>query len=340
MIKQLGVTIVVAAVTSLVILAAGCGDSSAPVPPMGVGAPGIVDPSNLGWPRSVSSKRGIVEITNQPQAVLTPSLGHSEILAALVSSVRISGISKLSYDPDASNIVEFANTMPEKSATRDVEIILSLNPDLVIVSSFAMEEFVEQLETVGLTVVQTQFEDTLSGIADNVRLMAYMLGEVERGEVIVEDFQRRLTFIEDTIGLVPDSEKPGVMMLGYKSKWTGGSGTSNDDIIHHAGGVNLPAKAFDGFQEIGIEGIVDMNPEVLLLSADEVRENDAMAFMLGNPALSLVDAINNRQVFGLENKYLYNLSHWRIRGVEEVAKILYPNKFAGMQFEDFQIGFK
>ena len=228
--------------------------------------------------------------------------------------------------------------MPERSATRDVELILSLNPDLAIVSSFAKVEFVEQLETVGITVVQTEFEDTISGIADNVRLMAYILGEVDRGEAIVEDFQRRMKFIEDTVSVVPDGEKPGVIMLGFQSKWTGGSGTSNEDIISRAGGVNLPSLAFEGWKEIGVEGIVDMNPQVLVISADEVRENDAMNVLLNNPALSLVDAISNQQVYGVERKYLYNLSHWRVRGVEEVAKILYPDKFAGVDFPDFQIG--
>ena len=311
---------------------------ASPEPPVAVAAPGIVDPANLGWPRLVSTKRGVVEITSQPQAVVTPSLGHSEMLAALIDPSRIAGLGKFAYDPDSSNIVALAETMPDKSASRDVELILTLDPDLVIVSSFAKVEFVEQLETVGITVVQTQLEDTISGIADNVRLMAYILGEVERGEAIVEEVQRRVKFIEDTIGVVPDEDKPGVMFLGYLSKWTGGSGTSNEDMINRAGGVNLPGLAFEGFQEIGTEGIVDMNPEVLVLSADEVRTNDAMNVLLDNPALLLVDAISNNQVYGIERKYLYNLSHWRVRGVEELAKILYPVKFAAVEFRDFQIG--
>ena len=332
---RLGVKSLIAGLAILAILAVGCGGSTAATP---VAAPGIVEPSNLEWPRSVSTKRGIVKITSKPQAVVAPSLGHSEMLAALVNPSRIAGISRHSYDPDGSNMVELAETMPEKSASRDVELILSLEPDLVIVSSFAKVEFVEQLETVGITVVQTEFEDTISGIADNVRLMAYILDEVERGEAIVEVFQRRLKFIEETVGAVPDGEKPGVMMLGYQSKWTGGTGTSNEDIINRAGGVNLPSQAFEGFQEIGIEGIVDMNPQVLVISADEVRENDAMNLLLDNPGLSLVDAISNQQVYGVERKYLYNLSHWRVRGVEEVAKILYPDKFASAEFPDFPIG--
>ena len=357
MIKQLGAKIIFAGLAILVFLAAACGASATatpgptqvptpipteavatPEPPAPVAAPGIIDPANLGWPRSVSTKRGIVEITSQPQAVVTPSLGHSEMLVALVDLSRVAGIGSHSYNPDASNIVAIADTMPDKSATRDVERILLLDPDLVIVSSFAKAEFIEQLETVGIAVVQTQFEDTITGIADNVRLMAYILGEVERGEAIVEEFQRRVKFIEDTIGVVPEEDRPGVVMLGFLSKWTGGSTTSNEDIINRAGGVNLPGRAFEGFQEIGIEGIVDMNPQVLVVSADEVRENDAMNILLDNPALSLVDAISNQQVYGVERKYLYNLSHWRIRGVEEVAKILWPDKFAGVEFPEFQIG--
>ena len=118
------------------------------------------------------------------------------MLVALVDLSRVAGIGSHSYNPDASNIVAIADTMPDKSATRDVERILLLDPDLVIVSSFAIAEFIEQLETVGIAVVQTQFEDTITGIADNVRLMAYILGEVERGEAIVEEFQRRVKFIE------------------------------------------------------------------------------------------------------------------------------------------------
>ena len=249
MVTRLGVKCLI---VGLAILAAGCGASATPVPPAAVAAPGIIDSSNLGWPRSVSTKRGTVEITSQPQAVVSPSLGHSEMLAALVNPSRIAGISRHSYNPDGSNIVEFAETMPEKSATRDVELIISLNPDLVIVSSFAKEEFVEQLETVGITVVQTEFEDTISGIADNVRLMAYILGEVERGEAIVEDFQRRVKFIEDTVGVVPDEEKPGVMMLGFQSKWTGGLGPPTKILSTEQEASICPAELSRGGRKSGL----------------------------------------------------------------------------------------
>ena len=340
----------VAALVLLLMAVAACGGSttatsspsqgnvagSAAAPTLAA-APGIVDPTNLGWPRTVSTKRGLVEIKAKPERVLTPSLGHAEILVSLIDTSRIAGIGKYAYDADYSNIADFAATIPGKSITRDAELIVSVDPDVVIVSAFAPVEFVEQLEATGMTVVQTEFDESISSIADNVRLLAYILGEVERGERLVEQVQRRLQFVADTIAGLPDDQRPGVMMLGYLSKWTGGSGTTDEDIISRAGGLNLPSREFEGYQEIGDEGVVAMNPEVLLLSADEVRNNDALNIFLNNPALTVVEAVSKRKVYAVERSYLYNLSHWRVRGVEEVAKILYPELFAGVEFPDFEV---
>ena len=92
MVTKHGAKIVFAALAFLTLLAAGCAASATatprptltptpipteavetPEPAAAVAAPGIVDPANLGWPRLVSTKRGIVEIISQPQAVVTPS---------------------------------------------------------------------------------------------------------------------------------------------------------------------------------------------------------------------------------------------------------------------------
>ena len=81
-----------------------------------------------------------------------------------------------------------------------------------------------------------------------------------------------------------------------------------------------------------------MDPEVLFLAANEVRTNDAYNVFFGNPALAVVDAISNGRVYQIERKYVFNLSHWRVRGVEEIARFLYPDKFAGVEFPDFSFG--
>ena len=43
------------------------------------GVPGIVDPTNFGWPREVEGVNGIVSIPSKPLRIITASVGHDEI---------------------------------------------------------------------------------------------------------------------------------------------------------------------------------------------------------------------------------------------------------------------
>nr|MBC8281859.1 hypothetical protein [Chloroflexota bacterium] len=128
---------------------------AAPAP---IAAPGIDDPSNLGWPRTVTAKNGVVELESKPMRVLSSSMGHSEMLAALIDPSRIVGISRVSDDTDLSNIAPLIDSMQDKQVAREAEQIIAKDPDLVIFSSFAKPEIVQQLETLGISVIQTEFD--------------------------------------------------------------------------------------------------------------------------------------------------------------------------------------
>ncbi|MCH9034803.1 MAG: ABC transporter substrate-binding protein, partial [Planctomycetes bacterium] len=113
-------------------------------------------------------------------------------------------------------IAQLAATMVDRKVQRDAEQIVAKDPDLVIVSSAAKPEFVQQLGTLGIPLVQTEFDGDIKSIADIVRFMAYILGEVEQGERIVAEVQSRLAFVADTIGAVPEAERPGVLLMGHR----------------------------------------------------------------------------------------------------------------------------
>jgi iron complex transport system substrate-binding protein len=298
----------------------------------GLPVPGIIDSGNVGWPRLVEGKNGVIEITERPQRVVAPSLGHTEILVALVDTSRVVGVSRHAYNPDHSNVLGIAKTIPGREVQADAEIVVSLDPDLVIESAFVKPEYVEQLEAAGITVVQTQFDDSIDAIQDNIRLMAYMLGEEDRGERLVQQVEKRIEFVIDTIGQVPEAEKPRVLMLGFEGVWTGGTGTYNDDTISRAGGINLPSGEFDGFQKIGDESIMAMNPQVILLELTDVRDNGAINRFLNKSVLAEVDAVKNRRVYAVQRQTMTNLSHWHILSLEEVALALYPEMFIGVEF--------
>ena len=57
--------------------------------------------------------------------------------------------------------------------------------------------------------------------------------------------------------------------------------------------------------------------------------------LLAAPALAGVPAVASGQVVVVQPRYYTTLSHWNVRGIEETARLLYPDRFAGVSFADF-----
>ena len=50
-----------------------------------------------------------------------------------------------------------------------------------------------------------------------------------------------------------------------------------------------------------------------------------------------VGAIQNDEVHVVATRHFTTLSHWNVRGVETLAKMLHPDHFAEVEFEDFDV---
>ena len=81
-------------------------------------APGIVDSSNLGWPREIETSEGVLSLAGPPQRIHTLSLGHDEIIAALIGAGRFSGIGSFTANATYSNIASEVGGLDEGEAGR------------------------------------------------------------------------------------------------------------------------------------------------------------------------------------------------------------------------------
>ena len=57
--------------------------------------------------------------------------------------------------------------------------------------------------------------------------------------------------------------------------------------------------------------------------------------LTSSPALAEVPGVKNGQIFYVLPRYHTTLSHWNVRGVENLAALLYPSAFEGVVFEEF-----
>ena len=298
--------------------------------------PGIVDPSNLGWPREVETAEGFITLDAPPQRILTYSLGHDEMTLALVPAERIAALGKFTGNPSYSNVADLAADFPvyEKGA----ENVLAENPDIFIVSKSTKADIVALIKEAGIPVARPALEDAAEGNISQILLMGYMLGAEERALELAAEIGERMDLVAGRVPPPGDPERPAVISI---TRWSdsisiSGGGTTGSAIIEAAGGVNAAARdGIDGFKTISVESILAMNPDFILIPQDGEAAAKLRADLLADPVLATVPAVVNQRIHLVHPPNYIVLSHWTVRGVERTAQLLYPERFADVTFTDF-----
>lgn len=299
---------------------------------------GIVDASNRDWPREIETPDGVVEIEQPPQRILSYSLGHDEMVLAMVSTDRIAAVGKYTGDPAYSNIADLAADLPRYE--KGVENVLAADPDLVIVSKYTDADIVTLIEEAGVTVVRPALESSAEGNIPNILLIGYMLGVEDRALELAAEIEGRLNLVTDRVPATGDESRPVVLALTrYSDKiFAAGDGTTESGIIETAGGVNAAVEeGLSAHKEISLESIVAMNPDVILVTqppdfgGTEFRDS-----ILASPVLAETPAVTDDMVHLVDSRQYTTLSHWNVRGIEHTALLLYPDRFSDVEFTDFE----
>ena len=302
------------------------------------GVPGIVDPTNTGWPRTVEVLNGLVTINAKPERILTVSLGHDEVTYAMVPASRVVATGSYTKLAQHSNVAHLAEAVG--SITLDAEQVVSYNPDLVIASPFTKADFIDALRNVGIPVVQTKLHNDPDGRIQDIILLGYVYGEVDRALELADEVQARYDALKEVTSAKPVSDRQRVLSLtSYSDKiYTAGAGSTEGGIIEAADGINVAALAgLEGNPTTSLEGVIAMSPEVIFIpqppdSGEPFREQ-----LLSDPALAEVPAIKNGRVYVVPNKFFTTLSFWNLRGAEDLALLLWPGDFNSGEFAGFSL---
>ncbi|HEY3366334.1 MAG TPA: ABC transporter substrate-binding protein [Symbiobacteriaceae bacterium] len=314
-------------------LLAGCAAKPVAAPP-GETKTAAADTAVQTWPRQVKDADGkMIEIKAKPMRIHTLSVGYDEITMRLVGPERFAAVGTSTVNPAYSNIAEQAKQVKAQIG-RKSEDVLAAKPDLVVASPFANKDLVKQLKEAGLTVVVTDLQDSMDGHAANIRYLAYLYGEEAKGEALVKEVNDRLAKLDAVVG--KKAQRPKVMSLSDTLN-APGQNTTMDGIIRRAGGVNAAAEAgIKGWQIISLEKVVELKPDVIIVTDHQVGQKDIGAELMAQPSLQSVPAIKNHKVISMPGRLVSTLSPWNVRGAEELAKLLWPEDFKDVQFADFK----
>ncbi len=196
----------------------------------------------------------------KPRRIVSLNMCTDELVLRLAAPEHIASVTWLSQDPRNANMAGLARTIPANHGL--VEQVLALKPDLVIAGAYTTRSTVALLKRVGVAVREFGVPSNLAEMRAQIRDMAKLLGEPERGEALIAQIEARLAALADR----PRPAHPRAIVL-RPNGFTTGRGSLVDEILTAAGLTNLAAElGIDNYGQIALETVALGKADILILN--------------------------------------------------------------------------
>ena len=240
-----------------------------------------------------------LEVPSPVETVISLSSYASEILCALDGGDKIIGRDSYStYPPD----LEDVPIVGQSSYSPTIELILELDPDVVIADTMLSDDNREKIESGGVPVIVIRSGDPERTMAI-IRDLGTILDKNERADELVAFIDRYHTIVEERTADLDEEDKP-VVLGEWASPWNAATpGTGFGDKIAAAGGISIAADETPGsYVVVSSEWVAEKDPDVIIfqksgknhtLEGLEETRNE----ILSRPGLSDVGAVKDRRVY-------------------------------------------
>ncbi len=262
-----------------------------------------------------------------PQRIVSMTLAGDELLLALVPTDRILGLTWLADDPRYSHSVETARAVRHK-VNANAEQVIALRPDLVILSASAYTGVTARslLRASGIPLCEIARQESFAGIQRNILAVGWAVGALPQAQRLVASMDRRLRAVRERVAGAP---RPRTLYY-FPGGFTPGQGTTLNEMIGRAGGLNVAAEAgIHGVKQLSRETLIQLNPAVILVGGETGQDGreSLRPVLLADASLATLDAIQQQRVYVVPGPSVSSLSHHIVNGVERMARLLHPRVF-------------
>ncbi|MBO5426369.1 MAG: ABC transporter substrate-binding protein [Lachnospiraceae bacterium] len=267
------------------------------------------------YPLDITDSYGnVVTLEKEPMKVVSCAPNITEMMYDLGAGDKLVGRSD--YCDYPAEALEVASVGAIDNP--DLEMIIALEPDVVIATTFS-EENIQKLKDVGIPVIVLKEETTLDGVYVMLTDMGLILNKNQEAASCISDMKQTIADVQTTIeGL----DKPTVYyVVGYGEygDYTAGGDTFTGEMLSLAGGENI-AKDISGWS-ITLEEIIEKDPDIIIIS--EYMKDD----FVSSPNYSELTAVKNGQVYSMDVNMLERQGYRNAQGIRELAEIFYPEAF-------------
>lgn len=212
--------------------------------------------------RTVTDDLGrAVRVEGEPARIVSLAPSLTEMLFALGAGARVAGVtSYCDYPAEARR-----KTVVGDLLAPDIERIVSLRPDLVLISVEGnSQRTFAALEQLGVRIFVSNPRD-VAGVFKSLRDIGALIGQEGRASALVDSLRRA----EARLRKDRPTGKPAVLMLlSLQPLMAAGGSTFINEVITLAGGRNAAAALRGNYPTLNREILLRLDPDLILYPDD------------------------------------------------------------------------
>jgi iron complex transport system substrate-binding protein len=259
-----------------------------------------------------------VSALEKPKRVASLNLTADEVLVEILPPERLVGVTAFADEKGTSNVVGRVPASVTRFPKADLERLLSLKPDLVVVSEYTDADFQRLLETSGLRVHRMSGLRSLAGFGAAILDLGRAVGEESAARALVARYEARL---QDLARRLQGAPRPRV--LYWAGGMTAGGDTAIGALIEGAGARNAGAElGLTGIVPVGAERAFVADPDYLLVGEGW----ESAQALRAHPLLSKLRAVKEGRILQIPTEKLVALSHHAAEACWMLAAQLHPDR--------------
>lgn len=269
-------------------------------------------------------------LTAYPERIVSVAPSCTEILFAIGVGDKVVGVTDYCNYP-----YNFTTWIAEGNMTSvgnfkdpNMEVITTLDPDLILASGGVQEESVDTLRERGYKVLVLD-PTTIAGILKNIELVGNATGKRAEATAFVNDITNRIETVENTVA---GATKPKVYYEVYyyaTASWTIGGLAWQTEVIEKAGGINIFEDQQIDYYQYQVEALIDRNPDVIVLPGEGMGTGTAESVeaVKTRPGWDTTNAVQNDRLHQINSDIIERSGSRLAEAIEQMAEFFHPELF-------------
>lgn len=245
--------------------------------------------------RQIQHEMGVEEVIGTPKRIVVLEFSFVDALAALgVSPVGIADDNNpdIIIGPIEEKIADYTSVGTRKQP--NLEVIISLQPDLIIADLQRHQSIYNDLQKIAPTIVLESLSADYSKIIESFPIIADAIGKSEEGSQVLEVHKAEMNRLSE---LVPEGETQTVMpAVVTADSFSAHTSVAYTGSLLESIGLKNAIQGGDGTNpKLNLEQLVEINPDILFLMSSS--DNTIVDEWKKSPLYQEISAVKKNQVY-------------------------------------------